>query len=246
MITRRAVMLSAAGAWKGGACAVVLRASDGSVVRFENETAARWRLAAPGSTVKPVVLEAFRNRGIVACKRPLVIGGRRLDCTHVEVPFPVDAETALAASCNSWFAEMAKIASAELVYETLRRAGAEAAPARDVDRLQLQALGLEGVRFTPLALAGAYRRIAVSGEPVVKRGLERAVREGTAQLASVEGLEIAGKTGTTKEGAWFAGYAPAREARIVVVTHQPGGTGGTDAAPLAREIFEWWRSGTSR
>jgi len=246
MITRRAAMLLAAAPLSGGACAVVLDAKTGAVMRCDNESAARERWAAPGSAVKPLVLGAFSRRGLVACRQKLVIGGRLLDCTHVPLASPVDAETALAASCNRWFAEMAKQADADVLYRTLVRAGAEARMARNEEELELQALGLEGVRFTPLGLAEAYRRIAQTKDVAVRRGLERAVKAGTAQLAAVQGLEIAGKTGTSAEGAWFAGYAPSNEPRVIVVVHQPGGRGGADAAPLAREIFEWWRSGSSR
>ena len=37
--------------------------------------------------------------------------------------------------------------------------------------------------------------------------------------------------------AWFAGFAPAQAPEIVVVVLLDQGRGGTDAAPIAGEIF---------
>jgi penicillin-binding protein 2 len=113
--------------------------------------------------------------------------------------------------------------------------------AQSVEQLQLQALGLEGVQFSPMTLARAYRKIALSSDFTLRRGLERAVLEGTAQWAAPQGLPVAGKTGTTNEGAWFAGYAPVHDPRVIVTVFVAQGRGGSDAAPVAREILEWWR-----
>jgi penicillin-binding protein 2 len=81
----------------------------------------------------------------------------------------------------------------------------------------------------------------------LRRGLEAVVERGTGQAARVEGLRVAGKTGSaeTPRGrphAWFAGYAPADQPRIVVVVLvEHGYRGGLSAAPIARAILErWW------
>jgi cell division protein FtsI/penicillin-binding protein 2 len=92
-----------------------------------------------------------------------------------------------------------------------------------------------------MALARAYVKVALSGDAALRRGLERAVLEGTAQWAALPGLSVAGKTGTTNEGAWFAGYAPAQTPRVVVTVFAEQGRGGSDAAPAAREAFAWWQ-----
>ncbi len=87
-----------------------------------------------------------------------------------------------------------------------------------------------------------------------------AVESGTGTSAQIEGVEVAGKTGTaqTVEGAnphtWFISFAPADDPQIAVaVIVEHGGsfgseaTGGAVAAPKAREvmlahrqIFEGW------
>jgi cell division protein FtsI/penicillin-binding protein 2 len=55
---------------------------------------------------------------------------------------------------------------------------------------------------------------------------------------------VAGKTGTASDPgagrihAWFAGYAPAESPRVAIVVFLEQGSGGRDAAPIARELFE--------
>ncbi len=80
---------------------------------------------------------------------------------------------------------------------------------------------------------------------VVKEGLEKCVHEGTGQASKVEGIKIAGKTGsaevigTGKTHGWFAAYAPADKPEIVVVVlAEKAGHGGSIAAPIAKKIFE--------
>jgi penicillin-binding protein 2 len=69
--------------------------------------------------------------------------------------------------------------------------------------------------------------------------------DGTGRRAAVEGIAIAGKTGTAEVGggrndhAWFVGFVPAdapRYAFAVVLEH--GGSGGATAAPLAKSFIE--------
>ena len=92
-------------------------------------------------------------------------------------------------------------------------------------------------------------------------GLERAVEDkdiGTATQAAVPYGRVAGKTGTAqvreierarysdktkdfrdRDHAWFASFAPAESPRLAVVVFlEHGGTGGKEAAPIARQIYE--------
>ena len=89
----------------------------------------------------------------------------------------------------------------------------------------------------------------------IKRGLYMAVNSGgSAGQARVVGLDVGGKTGSAQvvssakltkgiesiqPHAWFAGFAPLDNPRIVIaVLVDNGGSGGGAAAPVARVIFE--------
>ena len=96
--------------------------------------------------------------------------------------------------------------------------------------------------------------------PATFRALHRSLRSavtedrGTARAARSEQIEIAGKTGTAQvvgyesqaelpksleDHAWFVAMAPLEDPEIVVVVLiENGGSGGTVAAPVAREIIE--------
>ncbi|RJQ53267.1 MAG: hypothetical protein C4521_08360 [Actinobacteria bacterium] len=71
------------------------------------------------------------------------------------------------------------------------------------------------------------------------------VEDGTGGRARIEGVRVAGKTGTAEPAdklrthAWFVGFAPAEDPKIVVsVLVEHGGTGGRAAAPLAKQVME--------
>jgi cell division protein FtsI/penicillin-binding protein 2 len=206
--------------------------------------------SAVGSAVKPLLLEYALEHGIVSaqtevyCRRNLHVGARALPCTHPADDPVFTAERALAESCNTWFAAMARRFTGPELEAALREAGIAHAGMNgaDAEKRQLAVLGLVGVTASPLELARAYasllRRAPPDG-PVV-RGLEDSVTYGMADAAAVKGVRILGKTGTASEGGeawthgWFAGAIPGR---LVLVVYVPHGDGGT-AARLAQRFFQ--------
>jgi peptidoglycan glycosyltransferase len=70
------------------------------------------------------------------------------------------------------------------------------------------------------------------------------VAEGTGTAAALEGIDVAGKTGTAEKGqanqAGFIGFAPVRSPRVAVAVtvEQTTGQGGTVAAPIAKQVME--------
>ncbi len=108
----------------------------------------------------------------------------------------------------------------------------------------------------------ALRKLNLPPEVIhhVKTGLWEVVNEqgGTGSNARIQGLNVAGKTGTVqviaqsgwfstaglpflyRDHAWFASYAPNDNPQMVVIVfvEHAGAHGGTDAAPLAKMLYE--------
>jgi peptidoglycan glycosyltransferase len=73
------------------------------------------------------------------------------------------------------------------------------------------------------------------------------VKEGTGTAAALEGIDVAGKTGTAEvdrpcgpNQLWFIAFAPAQDPRIAIAATVECGTGfgGTVAAPIAKAVMQ--------
>jgi len=105
-----------------------------------------------------------------------------------------------------------------------------------------------------------HEKISSAALDHVHNGLWKVVNEqgGTGGNARIDGLDIAGKTGTvqviaqngwfstagmpfmSRDHAWFASYAPSENPQMVVVVfvEHAGAHGGTSAAPLAKLLYQ--------
>ncbi len=78
--------------------------------------------------------------------------------------------------------------------------------------------------------------------------MTKVVQEGTGTQAALQGIAVAGKTGTAEIDVqrnitqpWFIAFAPATSPRVaiaVTLERVVGGVGGTDAAPIARDVIQ--------
>jgi len=75
--------------------------------------------------------------------------------------------------------------------------------------------------------------------------MQRVVNAGTGTAAALQGIQVAGKTGTAERGdgsnlAWFIAFAPAEDPQvaIAVVIEDTQSTGGEAAAPLAAAVIK--------
>jgi penicillin-binding protein 2 len=117
----------------------------------------------------------------------------------------------------------------------------------------------EGGEITPTpVLKRKEFRLAPATVAFIKDALGGVVNDprGTGSKARIEGLTVAGKTGTAQvvsakaataakspdewnDHAWFVAFAPAEDPKIVVsVLIENGGHGGSTAAPLAKNVIE--------
>ena len=80
----------------------------------------------------------------------------------------------------------------------------------------------------------------------IKDIMVKVVEEGTGKNARIKGIKVAGKTGTAENHsnnnhAWFIGFAPADKPKVAVaiILEEEGSTGGSSAAPVARDIMKY-------
>jgi cell division protein FtsI/penicillin-binding protein 2 len=248
--------------------ALVLDIPTGEILAAYRMDVAARRVASPGSAIKPFTLLALAEAGLVDretsvfCPHDVRIGDRILDCSHPRLEVPLDPVSALAYSCNHFFSQLAGQLPFDALYRAFGSRGFNALSGRwptevagvvelpeSNEALTLMSLGEESIGVTPLALAEAYRRLALTvaedggSGGIVLEGLRAGVEFGTGKLAGTEGVDVAGKTGTSAGHAWFAGFAPAERPEVVVVVFLESGTGGADAAPVAGTVFRAWADG---
>lgn len=88
--------------------------------------------------------------------------------------------------------------------------------------------------------------ISAEAAGLLKQMMSRVVEEGSGTAARLEGISVAGKTGTaeipgrTENQVWFIGFAPVQEPRIAVAVtiERTQGEGGTVAAPIAKQVLQ--------
>ncbi len=240
--------------------AVVLDAKTGEVIAQAEQPAGTSRHPLqdgrhPGSSMKPLLYAFALEQGVITtdhhltCDGSFEAGGETLTCftEHGEL----DLKRALATSCN------------EYAYDVATRVGVEKVAARyrglslcdrDAKADLALAIGHGDLRVTPSQVAHAYRQALVAGDSshrsAIIEGMIAAVEseEGTARAARVDGLRVAGKTGTSEADAGgydgtFVALAPADDPEIVLVVYATGeGTAPETAVPIAGEILRRWQA----
>lgn len=104
-------------------------------------------------------------------------------------------------------------------------------------------------RYIPLTFAKQQLPVSSETYGIIRDGMKGVVLRGTGTLASVPGVEIAGKTGTAQnphgqDHAWFIAYAPVNNPKIAMaVLVENAGFGGTISAPIARELIKYYIKG---
>ena len=93
-----------------------------------------------------------------------------------------------------------------------------------------------------------FRELKIDREnlEITREGMKGVTRDGgTGYRIAINGLDIAGKTGTAQASkgeshAWFSGFAPADNPKVaIIVILEHGGKGGIRAVDVARGIFSF-------
>jgi cell division protein FtsI/penicillin-binding protein 2 len=280
---------------------IVSNPRTGEILALANPETVFARAFPPGSTAKLVESAVALEEGLISpddrifCRQVPELLGRAYRCSHAPAVAPFTLRSALANSCNYFFAALSvRLTSTSLAHGyAVFGFGSPVAgpwPAANAGQVRIgddprakarAALGESTVLVTPAQLLLAYSAIATRGlvfrlwKPsagqrhsplllrrvklrsetfkVLREGLEECVRSGTGGGAAVEGVRVAGKTGTAaaldQSGAthaWFVGYAPAEDPEIALVVFLERGTGIRDAAPLAGRILKHYFAGKGR
>ncbi|GMQ60011.1 penicillin-binding protein 2 [Vallitalea sediminicola] len=86
--------------------------------------------------------------------------------------------------------------------------------------------------------------MSVDEAHIIKEFMKKVVSEGTGKTSAVQGIDVAGKTGSAentgdKPHAWYVGFAPADNPQIAVsIIVENSGTSTKYAAPIAKQLFE--------
>jgi cell division protein FtsI (penicillin-binding protein 3) len=251
-----------------GAIAIVLDAKTGAVLAAATRGDGDARAPrSPGSTMKPFTFAAALEAGVVdATTRIDCAGGTRRygdkTVTDASPHGALDLGGILAVSSNVCTAKLAEPLGDRLA-ESLRRYHF-AAPAH-IDTRSIEGASIAsggGIRASALDVAAGYTAFADGGvhhaadgssERVMPPDTARAVMTmlgrvvndagGTGQAARIDGVRVAGKTGTAQSRggrhyASFVGIVPADAPRFVVLVGVDGvtGAGGTVAAPVFAKI----------
>ena len=115
-------------------------------------------------------------------------------------------------------------------------------------RIADRILDQDGRTMQRIAPAEQSRVMSEKTAAEVNLMMQRVVDEGTGTAASLDGVSVAGKTGTAQidptrnlTQPWFIAFAPADNPQVaiaVTVERSFGGFGGTVAAPIARDVLE--------
>ena len=250
-----------------GAVAIVLDAKSGAVLALASRGNGDARAPrVPGSTMKPFTIAAALEAGVITpdtkvdCEHGEKAYGDKV--LHDASPNGVlDVGGVLVVSSNVCAAKIAEPLGDKLA-TALRRYHFAAPEHIDTRSWPGAAIGAgEGVPVSPLDLASAYTVFASAGTYRAPDGtservmteqtahqvlsmLERVVTDadGTGHAAALDGVRVAGKTGTAHSGAHyfvsFVGIVPADAPRFVVLVGVDGvdESGGKVAAPVFAKL----------
>ena len=227
----------------------------------------------PGSTFKVVTASAAVDSGrykpdsFISGKSPKIISGVPLSNFGGESFGTISLTDALTHSVNTVFGEIGEKLGRQTLVEYMRRFGFQKTPPLDYPKDEMIASGAfrakacgSGIDYgrvaigqechlfvTPLQMAEVAATVmSRQSAAAVGQMMTHVVEEGTGTAARLQGISVAGKTGTaeipgtSENQVWFICYAPADNPRLAVAVtiERTQGEGGTVAAPIAKQVLE--------
>lgn len=111
--------------------------------------------------------------------------------------------------------------------------------------IQKEIRQLDGLLISESKPVTWLRPLSTADANKIKQMMINTVEDGTGNKAKINGIKVAGKTGTAEIGkenishSWFVGFAPANSPKIAVAAIvENGGLGGKVAAPIVKSLIE--------
>jgi len=247
-------------------CSVVLIDSkDDHILASLNSDPILKESYPPGSLMKIFTLIAYSrtHRTFPKFSCPPTLARDPQGCWDRNGHGQVDAQKALAFSCNVYFRQLAEQTSPEVFERVLTEFGILNDSVKLNDQLlpKLMVGTTMDVKVSPERLLHAYssffanpNRFSVSPEvqSLIRNGMAEGARHGTSTQASVQaGVSMLGKTGTTlmmQNGqidnshtqGWWIGLYPVDDPQVAIMTFVRNGRGATDAAPFGGKALAVW------
>lgn len=251
-------------------CVIVMDAKTGAVLAQHGDVEERYEL---GSVIKPLTVAVAvesdprkYGRDTVYKTDPYETGYENIcdDGPHAWEQ-TMTVREAVVKSSNIVISKLAYDLGPEALRKGFARFGIAATDSQEIwDKANVARVGIgHGIEVSPMQLVNAYRALAATKEggpvslatarKVREMMLDVASPEGTARRAAIEGVKIAGKTGTAQKqvnGVWqpgafhasFVGIVPADDPKYVIYVmldfdkRAPYHQGGNSAGPIWRRI----------
>ncbi|MCI0447977.1 hypothetical protein L0152_32760 [bacterium] len=176
----------------------------------------------------------------------------------------VDAQKALAYSCNVYFRQLSEQTSPEVFQRVLKQFGilTDGEQLNDQQLLRKLMVGTTmEFKVSPQRMLHAYTSLFNNANhfPVlpevrslIRNGMAEGAKHGTSTLASFQaGVPLLGKTGTSllmqngqidysRTQGWWIGLYPVDDPEVAIMTFVRNGRGATDAAPNGGKALAAW------
>lgn len=226
----------------------------------------------PGSLMKIFTLMAYSqtHRTFPKFSCPPTLARDPQGCWDRNGHGQVDAQKALAYSCNVYFRQLSEQTSPEVFERVLIQFGILTDDEHLNDQQLLRKLMVGTTmefKVAPQRLLRAYssffnntNHFSVSPEvrSLIRNGLAEGAKHGTSTQASLQaGVPLLGKTGTSllmqdgkidysRTQGWWIGLYPVDDPEVAIMTFVRNGRGATDAAPVGGKALAAWLEYTGK